>query len=410
MTSESSFHRDPDDHMKVVVCGAGIAGLTLANRLSVLGAEVVVLERSSRPRTQGYMIDFLAHGYAAAEAMGLLPAIQKVAYYLEEATMVDEHGRRRAGLAMAQLAPDPRLDVMRPDLEHVLRESLPSSVDLRFDTSPITVEDRGGSVRVVLNDRSTLDADLLVGADGLHSTVRQLSFGDESNYLHYMGFHTAAFIFHDQELHDTLAGRFWMTDTANRVLGLYGLRDNRVAVFAIHRSPDPTVPADPHAALRETYGGLGWIVPKVLDNLPPPSDIYYDQVAQVRMPHWSKGRVVLVGDSCFAVSLLAGQGASMAMAGAYVLADQLSGTPSIDQALTGYEKLWRPVIKRTQRAARWSGGFFVPASQRGLQVRRAVLRAVQLPLIDRIASKALAGKPNQLIPTLHRNQSTAARH
>ncbi|MEV0945926.1 FAD-dependent monooxygenase [Rhodococcus sp. NPDC049939] len=396
--------------MKALVCGAGLAGLTLAHRLSVLGVEVVLLERSPKPRKQGYMIDFLGPGYDTAEAMGLLPAVREVAYYLEEATMVDECGRRRASLPMVLLAPDPRLDVMRPDLEHVLRESLPPSVELRFGAGPIAVDDRGGSVRVNLDDSSEFDVDLLVGADGLHSTVRRLIFGDEPDFLRYLGFHTAAYTFHDDELNEALAGRFWMTDTADRLLGLYALRDNRVAVFAIHRGPDPTVPADPRAALHETYSGMGWLVPKILSKLPPPSEIYYDQVAQVLMPNWRKGRVVLVGDACFAVSVLAGQGASMAMGGAYVLADQLTRTPSIDQALSGYEKLWRPVVERTQREGRWSGGFFVPGSRRVLLARRAMLRAVQLPVIDRVASAAaaLAGKPSDLIQTLHRSQSTAA--
>ncbi|MGB8503907.1 FAD-dependent oxidoreductase, partial [Mycobacterium sp.] len=120
--------------MKVIICGAGIAGLTLANRLSALGNDVVLLERSPGPRAQGYMIDFFVPGYDTAAAMGLLPAIKEVAYDIEEASLVDERGRRRAAIRPAQFADGPLLDVMRPDLEHVLRESLPAGVDLRFGT------------------------------------------------------------------------------------------------------------------------------------------------------------------------------------------------------------------------------------------------------------------------------------
>ena len=168
--------------MRVAICGAGIAGLTLANRLSALGADVVMLERSRGPRPQGYMIDFFGPGYDTAEAMGLLPAIENVAYRIEEATLVDGRGRRRAAVRPSQFAAGPLLDVMRPDLEHVLREHLPPEVDLRFGTSPMAVIDVGDAVRVTLDDGAQLYADLVVGADGLHSTVRQLLFGEESQF------------------------------------------------------------------------------------------------------------------------------------------------------------------------------------------------------------------------------------
>ncbi|MFZ3306793.1 MAG: FAD-dependent monooxygenase [Mycobacterium sp.] len=388
--------------MKVVICGAGIAGLTLANRLAELGGEVVLLERSAGPRSQGYMIDFFGPGYDAAEAMGLLPAIKNVAYPIEEASLVDERGRRRAGVRPSQFADGPLLDVMRPDLEQVLREALPPSVDLRFSTSLVAVTDDGDAVRVTLDDGAELDADLVVGANGLHSTVRRLAFGEESQFLRYLGFHTAAFTFHDAETHSAVLGRFCLTDTVNRQMALYALRDDCVAVFAVHRTSDPVVPDDVRAALREACAGLGWLVPQALEHCPPAEQIYYDQVAQIVMPSWIKGRVVLVGDACYAVSLIAGQGASLGMAGAYVLADRLARAPSIDQALAGYEKLWRPVAEDKQRVGRAGARWFLPASPWQLVVRRVVLRAARLPVIDRIVPATLAGKASTLIMDLNR--------
>jgi 2-polyprenyl-6-methoxyphenol hydroxylase-like FAD-dependent oxidoreductase len=391
--------------MKVIICGAGIAGLTLANRLSALGNDVVLLEHSPGPRAQGYMIDFFGPGYDTAAAMGLLPAIKEVAYDIEEASLVDERGRRRAAIRPAQFADGPLLDVMRPDLEHVLRESLPAGVDLRFGTSLVAATDVGDAARVTLDDGAHLYADLVVGADGLHSTVRRLVFGHESHFLRYLGFHTAAFMFSDREIHDSVAGRFCLTDTIDRQIGLYSLRDDRVAVFAVHRTPDPTVPADTRAALREAYGGLGWLVPRALEHCPRADEIYYDQVAQVVMPRWSKGRAVLVGDACYAVSLIAGQGASLGMAGAYVLADQLSRAPSINEALAGYEKLWRPVAEEKQRVGRSGARWFLPGSSWQLFVRRAVLRAARLPFFDRLVSTTLAGKSSALIADLNRRRA-----
>ena len=388
--------------MRVVICGAGIAGLTLANRLSVLGVEVVMLERSRGPRLQGYMIDFFGPGYDTADAMGLLPAIKDVAYRIEVATLVDDRGRRRAAVRPSQFADGPLLDVMRPDLEHVLRENLPPAVDLRFGISPVAVADHGEAVRVTVDDGTQLEADLVVGADGLHSAIRRLTFGKESNFLRYLGFHTAAFTFVDPELHAAVRGRFCLTDSVDRQMGLYALRDSRVAVFAVHRTPDPTLPDDAQAAVREAYSGLKWVVPQVLQACPSADEMYYDQVAQIVMPSWSKGRVALLGDACYAVSLIAGQGASLGMAGAYVLADQLASAPTVDQALAGYERLWRPVAEEKQKLGRSGARWFLPASTWQLLVRRVVLRAARLPFIDRSIPATLAGKSSALIVDLHR--------
>jgi 2-polyprenyl-6-methoxyphenol hydroxylase-like FAD-dependent oxidoreductase len=388
--------------MRVVICGAGIAGLTLGNRLSVLGVEVVMLERSRGPRLHGYMIDFFGPGYDTAEAMGLLSAIKTVAYRIDEANLVDDRGRRRAAVRPTQFADGPLLDVMRPDLEHVLRKNLSPTVDLRFGVSPVAIADHGEAVRVTVDDGTQLEADLVVGADGLHSATRRLIFGEESNFVRYLGFHTAAFTFVDPDLHTAVRGRFCLTDSVDRQMGLYALRDGRVAVFAVHRTPDPTLPDDAQKAVREAYSGLKWVVPQVLQACPPAGAMYYDQVAQVVMPSWSKGRVALLGDACYAVSLIAGQGASLGMAGAYVLADQLASAPTIDEALAGYERLWRPVAEEKQKVGRSAARWFLPASAWQLLVRHVALRAARLPFFDRVIPTTLAGKSSTLIVDLHR--------
>lgn len=396
--------------MKVVICGAGLAGLTLANRLAALDAEVVLVERAASPREQGYMIDFFGPGRDALDAMGLLPAVEKVSYRIEEASLVDEHGRRRAGVRPAQFANGPLLDVMRPDLERVLRDHLPAQVDLRFGTRPVQVVERGDGVRVVLDidghgdgQGETLDADLLVGADGIHSTVRRLVFGDEARFIRYLGFHTAAFVFDAPDIHAMVRDRACLTDSVGSQMGFYGLRDGRVAAFAVHRAQESTLSHDARTAVRASYAGLGWVVPSALERCPSSSEIYYDLVAQIEMPHWSRGRVVLVGDACYAVSLLAGQGASLGVAGAFVLADQLARAPSIDTALASYERLWRPVAEDKQRTGRAGARWFLPATPGQLRVRRAALRLARLPLLDKLVAATVAGKSTALITHLREN-------
>lgn len=384
--------------MRVIVCGAGIAGLALANRLCAPGVEVTVLERAAGPREQGYMIDFFGPGYDAIAAMGLLPQIEQAAYHVTEASFVDERGRRRAGVSLDSFAVGPLLSIMRPDLERVLREQL--RVDIKFGVSPIAVTETHDSVRVTLDNGTELEADLLVGADGVHSTVRRLVFGDESRFFRYLGFHTAAFTFDDPDIHAMIDGRACLTDTVGKQMGFYALRNGRVAAFGVHRTADPRRPSDVRAAVIDEYSGMGWIVPAALAACPPAEQIFYDQLAQIVLPSWSTERVVLVGDACYAVSLLAGQGASLGIAGAYVLADQLARPQSIGQALVNYEQVWRPVAEEKQKAGRASGRWFAPKSDLDLVLRRMSLRMVGLPLVNRRVAALVAGRSNDLIPKL----------
>lgn len=387
--------------MKIVICGAGIAGLALAKQVAESGAETVLVERAPGPRPEGYMMDFFGPGYDAAREMGLLPAIRQRAYQVDEMNLIDERGRRRAGLGIAQFSDGELCSIMRPDLEDVLREALPAGVEPRYGVRVVGVDEHDGGVRVELSDGAEVDADLLVGADGIHSCVRRLVFGEETRFVHHMGFHTAAFTFDSPEIHREVADRFCLTDTVGRQMGFYGLAGDRVAAFAVHRTSDPALPGDFRSAVRETYGGMGWVVPEALEKCPE-SGVYYDQVAQVRIPSWSRGRVVLLGDAGYAVSLLAGQGASLAIAGAYVLADRLARADSIPEALADYERMWRPVVEEKQLTGRKAARWFLPASALQLRLRRATLRLAGLPVLDRYVAALLAGKSTALITELRR--------
>jgi 2-polyprenyl-6-methoxyphenol hydroxylase-like FAD-dependent oxidoreductase len=297
------------------------------------------------------------------------------------------------------------LNIMRPDLERTLREHLPANVDTRFNVSPTAVTQRDNGVQVSLSDGTELDADLLVGADGIHSTVRRLIFGDEAQFVRNLGFHTAAFIFDAPEIHAATHNRFCLTDSVGQQMGFYALRDGSVATFAVHRTSDPAMPADIRTAVRDVYHGLGWVVPQALDQCPPSTEIYYDQVAQIEMPAWSSGRVVLAGDACYAVSLLAGQGASLGIGGAYLLADQLARAQTIETALKAYERLWRPIAEEKQKVGRAGARWFLPESTLQLRIRRAALGMARLPVINRYVAAMIAGKSTALITNLHHAES-----
>lgn len=256
----------------MAVCGAGIAGLALAERMSALGAEVVLVERSPGPPNQGAMIDLFGAGYEAADAIGILDAIRDVSYPIGDTGLVDELGRRRAGLPYGRIAKaleDRLCRITRTDLHKVLLDNLPTNVDLRFGTSVSEVTHGDDRAVVTLDDGARLDVDLLVGADGIHSTVRALAFGAEAQYLRYLGFHFAAFVFDASDMDDKAGDHVVITDTVDRQLGLYALRNGQTAVFAAYRAADPEPPPDARAALRDRFAGMGWLVPEVLERCPP---------------------------------------------------------------------------------------------------------------------------------------------
>lgn len=386
--------------MKAVVCGGGIAGLAIANRLAETGWEVTLLEQAPGPRTTGYMIDFFGIGYDAADRMGLLPALTARGYRVDELRYHADTGRATARLSYRRIAKaldDRVFSIMRPDLEAVLRESLPPTVRQVFRSGVAGVADRPDGVLVTTASGDELTADLLVGADGIHSTVRRLVFGPEQDYLRYLGFHTAAFTFRDEMVRAEVAGGVCLTDSRDRQIGLYGLRDGRVAAFTVHRAADPTLPESPAAAVRTEYAPLGWVAPEVLTHVPSDSEVYYDQVAQIVMPSWTRGRVVLVGDAAHAVSLLAGQGASLAIGGAFVLADRLAANPTVDIGLAEYERAFRPEVAVRQRVALNAVRWFLPRTGTQLLLRRAALRVARIPVFTRYVAGAVTGKASGLV-------------
>jgi 2-polyprenyl-6-methoxyphenol hydroxylase-like FAD-dependent oxidoreductase len=368
--------------MRAIICGAGVAGLSLAWWLDRAGWEVVLIERAPELRDDGYMIDFFGAGYDVAERMGLLPELRQIHYPIPEIVYVDEQGRRGASLdyeLFCRLQNGRLLNFMRGDLARVLFANLSESVTIRFGRTIDAVEEQQDAVEVQLDDGRRERADMLVGADGTHSRVRKLVFGEEQLFLRYLEYHTAAYTFTDQALRRELQGSFQNISAPDREAGFYPIRGEKVAAFFVHRSANQALPSSPYKALSAIYGDLGWLVPAALRHCENSAQIYYDQVAQIVMPRWSQGRVTLLGDACQAVSLLAGQGASLAMAGAYILARALQSSVSIEEGLARYEAYLKPIVERTQQAGRRTATWIVPPTKRKIAIRNTVLRIASFP-------------------------------
>ena len=171
--------------------------------------------------------------------------------------------------------------------------------------------------------------------------------------------------------------------------GLYSIREDEVAAFLVSREAEGPgrEPEPARQRLRREFAGIGDAVDRLLDLCP--EHPYDDTVAQVVMPRWHTGRTVLVGDACGAVSLLAGQGGSLAIAGAARLADILGpvGSPGgIGAALQRFEQQWRPVVEVAQKSGRRTAATFLPRNNAQRLLRRWVIRATRLPGVDRLVA------------------------
>ena len=196
---------------------------------------------------------------------------------------------------------------------------------VRFGTTVEHLREEGERVHVALSDGEAGSFDLVVGADGAHSRIRSLVFGEEERFRRFLGYVTAAFLTDPPREAPVPENAFSFLTVPGRQVGVYPIPGERLVAFFVHRAGGLPGDLAGEAAVRElrsVYEGTAWIVPALLARCRP-SALFVDEVFQIAMPSWSLGRVVLVGDACQCLSLLTAQGASMAMAGAYVLAEDL---------------------------------------------------------------------------------------
>lgn len=384
--------------MKAVICGAGIAGLTTALCLQRNGHEVVVVERASALRNEGYMIDFFGPGFDACERLGLLPDLERIHYLIANVAFADANGADRLSLQYPvmrkRLFGNRHFNFMRGELEQVLFERQPVPLPVCFGASVESIEQRENGVTARLTNGQEVRCDVLIGADGLHSRVRKLVFGDEKQFLRFLGFYTAAYIL-PSAVPGMRTDEFRIVTVPGKQAGVYPIRGGRTATYFVHRADigvENFSRASAEEELRRVYGGLGWVVPELLNRMPDAGDIYFDSVSQIVMSSWHKGRVVLVGDAAWCVSLLAGQGASMAVGGAYVLSEELSKSAhDIPAALAAYEGRVRAAVEKKQASGRNIARWFVPESEFGLSLRDFFLRTSMWPGLSWFVRRQFSG-------------------
>ncbi|GAA4199693.1 FAD-dependent monooxygenase [Streptosporangium oxazolinicum] len=366
----------------VLISGASIAGPALAYWLSRSGHTVTVVEKAPALRPGGQAVDFKGETHRVVlERMGILREVRRRQTGGTDQVIVDADGRRLAVMPGEFTGGD--IEILRGDLAALLYERTEKDCEYVFGDSITSLTDTEGGVHVTFERGAPRTFDLVVGADGIHSNVRRLAFGPESDHVRFLG--------HYYALADlgTGAGNV-MYNEPGRMVALGGPKSPAFFVFASEPLDDDRDDVERHKRLlADAYRGMGWRVPELVARLPEARELYLDSISRVEIDRYARGRVVLLGDAAYG-NTLGGFGTGLAVVGAYVLAGELAAAGGDHRtAFRAYEEAFRGYAKVARQGS--AGPFLAPATWGRIRMRnwvfkrRFLLRAM-LRLTDRFAT------------------------
>jgi 2-polyprenyl-6-methoxyphenol hydroxylase-like FAD-dependent oxidoreductase len=338
--------------MNVLISGAGPAGLTAAYWLRRYGYRPTIVERAPSLVVGGYKIDVRGAALQVLKEMGVHDAVVAAHTDMQGAQLVD-----KAGKVVKRMSGDDfghrvggDIEIVRGTLCQILREHL-GDVELLFGDTIQGITQSPDGTQVQFAKHSVRAFDLVIGADGLHSNVRRIVFGEESRFLRDLGLYLCVYTVPNYLKLDRMEVQY---SELGRIAALWSSRGDASAKACFgFAAPSLRIDlrdrAEQQQALQAVYEGIGWEVPRLLEMMPTASDWYFDTAAQIDMPRWSQGRVALVGDAAYCASPMSGQGTSIALIGAYVLAGELAAAAgNHPRAFAEFESVMRPFVEANQ--------------------------------------------------------------
>ncbi|MQA76971.1 MAG: FAD-dependent oxidoreductase [Streptosporangiales bacterium] len=369
------MHSTPLRGTRVLVSGAGVAGPAVASWLSRYGADTTVIEIAPALRSSGFAVDFRGPTHLGVlERMGILDELRGIQTHGGAMCRVDENGREIFRLPEEFAGGE--VEVHRRDLSRVLCERCAERVEFLFGDTVTSLTERADGVHVEFATAAPRTFDLVVGADGLHSTVRRLAFGEESRYVRHLGHYLAGWDLPNDLGVDTVAQQY--NEPGRMASVAADSRDpSSAGALVVFASPRLDVGwrdvERQKQVVTEAFAGMPWHVPHLLESLTRAEDLYFDSISHVSVPHWSTGRIVLLGDAGWGVTL-GGMGVGTGVVGAYVLAGELAAAGGDHRtAYAAYERRMRGYSGRWQKRAN-PGAFLAPRTRGGLWLRDSVFR------------------------------------
>ncbi|HEV2636338.1 MAG TPA: FAD-dependent monooxygenase [Actinocrinis sp.] len=300
---------------RVLISGASIAGPALAYWLRRHGYDVTIVEKASEIRAGGQAVDFKGPVHHTVLArMGILDTVKDAHVENADGILVNAKGRKIDTIPGAFAGGE--TNVPRGDLARISYDPTAESCEYLFGNSIASLTETAAGVDVTFTHAAPQASDIVVGADGMHSTARSLAFGPESDYVRHLGYY---YVLAKLDTGDDV-----MYNEPGRMAALGGSKAPAFFVFAA----DPLPPARDDVDLQKqqvatAYAGGGWRLPELMDNLPHAEEFSMDPISRATLDHYSKGRVVLLGDAAYG-NALGGFGTGLALVGAYVLAGEIA--------------------------------------------------------------------------------------
>jgi FAD-dependent urate hydroxylase len=352
--------------LRILIVGGGIAGLALARALRQQGLAAEIAERAAEWHHTGTGLYLPGNGVRALRMLGLKESVQRRGCVIARQQFLDHRGHLLLDVSLDEVwgTMGPCLAVHRRQLHEVLIEGA-AGAPVRLGTAVESVSEGDAAVRVGFSGGATSDYDLVVGADGVHSTVRRLVFATAPP--RYVGQVSWRFV-----LDGGPAITAWTVLLGRRrTFLLLPIGEGRLYCYADVNSSNSQDPTDgAFDRFVELFGDFDEPVPGILGRLSPARALYFSPIEEVTQQPWVKGRVVLIGDAAHATSPNMAEGASMAMEDALVLAEVLATGQPLSECLTAFEKRRAPRVRWVQTQTRRRDRLrSLPAT-----IRNAVLR------------------------------------